>query len=105
MRLHICARRRLRVLYRYGMTTFGLVHGAWRWEMRTPLLQQAGHDVVAMDLPVDDNSASFDTYADVICFALDRCDDDVVLVGHSLGGNAIPLVAARRPVHTPCRFR
>ena len=50
------------------MTTFGLVHGAWHgawcWERLTPLLRQAGHDVVAMDLPVDDNSASFDTYAD-----------------------------------------
>lgn len=83
------------------MTTFGLVHGAWHgawcWERLTPLLRRAGHDVVAMDLPVDDNSASFDTYADVVCVALDGCDD-VVLVGHSLGGHAIPLVAERRPV-------
>jgi pimeloyl-ACP methyl ester carboxylesterase len=84
------------------VTTFALVHGgwhgAWCWELLTPLLQQEGHDVVAMDLPSEDGSASFDTYADVVCAALDRCDDDVVVVGHSYGGHTIPLVAARRPV-------
>lgn len=53
---------------------------------------------MTMDLPCDDGSASFDTYADVVCAALDRCDDDVVLVGHSLAGSTVALVAARRPV-------
>lgn len=84
------------------MTTFALVHGAWHgawcWELLTPLLQRDGHDVVAMDLPCDDGSASFETYADVVCAALHGCDDDVVLVGHSLGGSTVALVAARRPV-------
>ena len=84
------------------MTTFALVHGgyhgAWCWERLTPLLQQAGDDVVTMDLPLEDGTATFDTYADVVCAALDGCDDDVVLVGHSYAGNTIPLVAARRPV-------
>lgn len=87
------------------MTTFALVHGAWHgawcWEQLTPLLQQAGHaghEVVAMDLPSEDGTATFDTYADVVCAALDGHDDDVVLVGHSYNGNTIPLVAARRPV-------
>jgi pimeloyl-ACP methyl ester carboxylesterase len=84
------------------MTTFALVHGAWCgawcWELLTPLLQQEGHDVVTMDLPCNDASASFETYADVVCAALDGCGHDVVLVGHSLGANTIPLVATRRPV-------
>jgi pimeloyl-ACP methyl ester carboxylesterase len=84
------------------MTTFALVHGgwhgAWCWERLAPFLQQAGHDVVTMDLPSEDGTASFDTYADVVCAALIGCDDDVVLVGHSMGGNTVPLVAARRPV-------
>jgi hypothetical protein len=35
-----------------------------------------------MDLPCDDGSASFETYADVVCAVLGQCDDDVVLVGH-----------------------
>ena len=51
-----------------------------------------------MDLPIDDNTATFDTSADVVCAALDRTGDDLVLVGHSYSGHAIPLVAARRPV-------
>ena len=84
------------------MTTFALVHGAWHgswcWEQLTPLLQQAGHDVVAMDLPSEDGTATFDTYADVVCAALDGRRDDVVLVGHSYGGNTVPLVATRRPI-------
>lgn len=84
------------------MTTFALVHGgwhgAWCWERLTPLLQEAGHDVVTMDLPSEDGTATFDTYADVVCAALEGRGDDIVLVGHSFGGNAVPLVAARRPI-------
>jgi pimeloyl-ACP methyl ester carboxylesterase len=64
----------------------------------TPLLEQAGHDVVVMDLPLEDGTATFDTYADVVCAALADSGDDVVLVGHSYAGNTIPLVAARRPL-------
>jgi pimeloyl-ACP methyl ester carboxylesterase len=51
-----------------------------------------------MDLPTEDGAAPFDTYADVVCGALEGRGDDVVLVGHSYNGNTIPLVAARRPV-------
>ncbi len=85
-----------------SMTTFALVHGAWHggwcWGKVAPLLRQAGHDAVAPDLPIDDGSADFDTYADVMCGALHGCDNDVVVVGHSLGGPTAALVAARRPV-------
>src|SRR5262245_11984847 len=84
------------------MTTFALVHGgfhgSWCWEHLTPLLEQAGHDVVVMDLPLEDGAATFDTYADAVCSTLADCGDDVVLVGHSYAGNTIPLVAARRPL-------
>jgi pimeloyl-ACP methyl ester carboxylesterase len=84
------------------MTTFALVHGgyhgAWCWEHLTPLLEKAGHDVVVMDLPLEDSSATFDIYAAVVCAAIADRDDDVVLVGHSYAGNTIPLVAARRPI-------
>ena len=83
------------------MTTFALVHGAWHgewcWERLMPLLQRAGHDVVGANLPSEDGSASFDDYADVVCTALADFDD-VVLVGHSIGGHTIPLVADRRPI-------
>jgi pimeloyl-ACP methyl ester carboxylesterase len=84
------------------VTTFALVHGAWLgawcWELLTPLLDEAGHHVVAIDLPCEDGSACFDVYADVVCASLAGCGNDVVLVGHSLGGHIVPLVAARRSV-------
>lgn len=84
------------------MATFALVHGgwlgAWSWELLTPFLERAGHEVVTMDLPAEDGAASFDNYADVVCGALGRKHEDVVLVGHSCGGHTIPLVADRRPV-------
>lgn len=84
------------------MSTFALVHGSWHgawcWERVAPLLQQGGHEVVAMDLPIDDATATCDTFTDVVCAALDGRGDDVVVVGHSYGGMLIPLVAARRPV-------
>jgi pimeloyl-ACP methyl ester carboxylesterase len=51
-----------------------------------------------MDLPCDDATANFSDYADVVRDALEGCDDDVILVGHSMGGQTVPLVADRRPV-------
>ena len=48
-----------------------------------------------MDLPCDDPAATFETYADVVARSLEG-RDDIVLVGHSLAGHTIPLVAARR---------
>jgi hypothetical protein len=84
------------------VTTFALVHGAWHgawcWERLAPLLEARGHRSVAPDLPCDDPAATFDDYADVVVRALAGADDDVVVVGHSLAGHTIPLVAARRPV-------
>jgi pimeloyl-ACP methyl ester carboxylesterase len=54
--------------------------------------------VVAPDLPAEDPAAGLSRYAEIVGDALTPSDDDVVLVGHSLGGKTIPLVAERRPV-------
>lgn len=84
------------------MATFGLVHGvcagAWCWDLLTPYLEDAGHEVVAVDLPCDHQGATFSDYAGAVDGALAGATDDVVLVGHSTGGFTIPLVAVRRPV-------
>jgi pimeloyl-ACP methyl ester carboxylesterase len=85
------------------MSTFALVHGAWHgawcWEHLTPELEALGHRAITMDLPVDDSSASFEDYADVVCSAVADVDgDELVVVGHSLAGHTVPLVAARRPI-------
>jgi pimeloyl-ACP methyl ester carboxylesterase len=63
-----------------------------------PELERRGHRTVAVDLPCDDPAATFADYADGVDRALEGTGGDVVLVGHSLGGMTIPLVAARRAV-------
>jgi pimeloyl-ACP methyl ester carboxylesterase len=60
-------------------------------------LTRRGHRCVAPDLPFDDPTATWDSYAQVITDSLSGVDDPV-LVGHSGGAMTIPLVALRRPV-------
>jgi pimeloyl-ACP methyl ester carboxylesterase len=83
------------------MSTFGLVHGAWHgawvWERLVPELEVRGHHHVAVDLPCEDDDAGLDEYARTVADALGDAED-VVLVGHSLGGLTVPRVAALRPV-------
>jgi pimeloyl-ACP methyl ester carboxylesterase len=83
---------------------FALVHGGWHggwcWDRLTPELEARGHRVIAIDLPCDDPTATCETYAEVVARALEAEEvEDVVVVGHSLAGLTIPLVAARRPVN------
>lgn len=87
------------------MTTFALVHGAWHrgacWDPTAALLRDAGHHVVAPDLPCEDPAAGLAAYTATVVDALAARgddDDDVIVVGHSLGGLTIPLVADARPV-------
>lgn len=82
------------------MATYVLIHGAgsdsWYWHLVAPELRARGHEVVAPDLPSDDDSAGLQEYADVVVDAIgDRTD--LVVVGQSLGGFTAPLVCARRP--------
>jgi pimeloyl-ACP methyl ester carboxylesterase len=83
------------------MATYVLIHGAasdsWYWHLAVPELLARGHDVVAPDLPSDDDSAGLDEYADVVVDAIgDR--SDLVVVAQSLGGFTAPLVCDRVPV-------
>jgi pimeloyl-ACP methyl ester carboxylesterase len=84
------------------LATFGLIHGAhhgaWCWRFLVPELEALGHRAVAMDLPAEDTTAGVSHYAKVAVDALAEIDDDLVLVGHSLGGIVAPLVATQRPV-------
>ncbi|AFZ29818.1 alpha/beta hydrolase [Gloeocapsa sp. PCC 7428] len=79
------------------MSLFCLVHGAfqgaWCWDLLTPRLEAQGHKTVAMDLPIENASATLSQFADAVIQALPKTDDDIVLVGHSMAGTIIPLVA------------
>jgi pimeloyl-ACP methyl ester carboxylesterase len=83
------------------MATYALIHGAssdsWYWHLVAPMLHDRAHDVVAPDLPSDDDRCGFEEYADAVVAAIgDR--SDVVLVAQSLGGFTAPLVCERVPV-------
>lgn len=81
----------------------GAWHGAWAWEKVVPLLEEAGHEVEAFDLPGhgDDGTpipeVSLQAYADRACEALDASSEPAVLVGHSMGGIVISRAAEQRP--------
>ena len=68
--------------------------GGWIWHRVVPLLQDAGHTAVAVDLPAADESAGLAVYTELV---LDLVGDrrDVLLVGQSLGGFTVPMVADR----------
>ena len=83
------------------MATYVLIHGAgsdgWYWHLVVPELRARGHDVVAPDLPCDDDAAGLAEYTDVVVDAIgDRTD--LVLVAQSLAGFTAPLVCQRVPV-------
>jgi pimeloyl-ACP methyl ester carboxylesterase len=83
------------------MATYVLIHGAssdsWYWHLVTPKLQKLGHEVVAPDLPCDDDTAGFEEYADAVIRAIeDR--RDLILVAQSMGGFTAPIVCERLQV-------
>jgi pimeloyl-ACP methyl ester carboxylesterase len=88
------------------MTLFALLHGGMHygssWDLVAAELRACGHRVVAPDLPVDDESAGACEWAQCAIDAIDavteRVDTDVVVVGHSIAGLCVPVVAANRAV-------
>ena len=83
------------------MATYVLIHGAssdaWYWHRVSPLLKQRGHDVVAPDLPCDDDSAGLADYADTVVRAIGG-RGDLCVAAQSLAGFTAPLVCERVPV-------
>ena len=79
------------------VTTFVLVPGAggaaWYWHRVVPLLIEAGHEAIALDLPADDPASGLPEYARLISDAVGS-RSDVVLVAQSLGGFSATQAAA-----------
>ncbi len=80
------------------MPLFAFIHGAgdvgWYWHRVRAELHRGGHDTVAPDLPIEDDSAGLRQYADVVIDAIGGRRDAVV-VGQSFGGYTAPIVAER----------
>lgn len=91
------------------MTTFVLIHGAWHggwcWDRVSPLLTAAGHRVFSPTLTgVSDRAhvlspqVGLETHLQDVISLIEAHDlTDVVLVGHSYGGQVITGVADRIP--------
>jgi pimeloyl-ACP methyl ester carboxylesterase len=79
--------------------TYVLIHGAgdvaWYWHLVSAALRDRGHDIVAVDLPCEDESATWSDYTNTVVDAIgDRTD--LVVVAQSMGGFVAPLVCARK---------
>ncbi len=89
------------------MSHYILVHGAWEesgmWDRVSPILQQRGHKVTAIDLPghgankKPDSVVTTQSYVQALVDVIEKLDDPVILVGHSMNGALISHVAERIP--------
>jgi pimeloyl-ACP methyl ester carboxylesterase len=81
------------------VATFALVPGAggvaWYWHRVVPLLEEAKHEAVAVDLPGDDARAGLSVYAERVLDAIGT--RDVILVAQSLGGFTAPRASISPP--------
>jgi pimeloyl-ACP methyl ester carboxylesterase len=80
------------------VSTYVLIPGAggaaWYWHRVVPELRARGHEVIAVDLPGDDDSAGLTQYAETVTDAIgDR--NDVILVAQSMGAFTASIVADR----------
>jgi len=71
--------------------------GAWYWRRVDAELRRRGHDVVAVDLPADDDAAGLREYTDAVVDAAGH-RTGLVLVAQSMAGFTAPLVCERLPV-------
>lgn len=91
------------------MSTFVLVHGAWQggwtWSRVAPLLRSRGHDVLTPTLTgvgerahLLSRALSLDTHVQDVVSVIE-CErlSEIVLVGHSYGGQVIAGTASRLP--------
>ena len=79
------------------VTTFVLVPGAggaaWYWHRIVPLLTEAGHEAIALDLPADDPASGLPEYARIVSDAVGS-RPDAIIVAQSLGGFSATQAAA-----------
>ena len=78
-------------------TNIVLVHGAWAdgssWSKVIPILKNAGHDVIAVQLPLHSLGDDIAT----VKRAINQMGGPVTLVGHSYGGHVITNAAYNNP--------
>jgi pimeloyl-ACP methyl ester carboxylesterase len=89
------------------MKHYILIHGAWEeskmWQYVSPILEQNGHKVTAIDLPGHGENkqplsqVTMAGYIKSVVDAIKKLDHKVILVGHSMTGAVISQVAELIP--------
>ena len=83
------------------MAAYVLIHGAgdsaFYWHLLDRELRERGHDVVAVDLPCDDESAGLSEYTDAVVDAIGN-RAELIVVAQSFGAFTAPLICTRVPV-------
>jgi pimeloyl-ACP methyl ester carboxylesterase len=83
------------------MSTYALIPGGggdpWEWHRLIPELEARGHEVLAVRLPAENDSAGWSEYADAVTDAVGG-RRPLILVAASMGGFTAPIVCARRAV-------
>lgn len=89
------------------MSHYILIHGGWEesrsWEDVSPILEQKGHIVTAIDLPGHGENkqpisqVTMASYIRTVVGTIEQLDHRVVLVGHSMTGAVISQVAELIP--------
>ena len=78
-------------------TNIVLVHGGWAdgtgWAKQIPVLRDAGHNVIAAQLPTHSLSDDVET----VKRAISHIGGPTILVGHSYGGEVITNAAYNNP--------
>jgi pimeloyl-ACP methyl ester carboxylesterase len=84
-----------------AVATFVFLPGAgsdsWYWHLVEHEVRAAGHDVVAVDLPVDDEASGLAQYTATAINAIGE-RTELALVAQSMGAFTAPLVASQVPV-------
>ena len=89
------------------MSHYILIHGGWEesrsWKDVSPILEQNGHTVTAIDLPghgenkLAVSQVTMAGYIQTVVGAIKQLDHNVILVGHSMTGAVISQVAEQIP--------
>jgi pimeloyl-ACP methyl ester carboxylesterase len=83
------------------MATYALIPGGggdpWEWHRLVPELEARGHEVVAIRLPAENDSAGWSEYADAVIDAV-GARRHLIIVAASMGGFTAPIVCTRRAV-------